>query len=235
MARKASAALEPDMGLLRVLRDDGSVDPAHDPDPSRFDPDIAAFENWDRQNSAPRDAILFVGSSSIRMWQTAESFPDLPVINRGFGGSHTSDVNHFANRIVLKYNPRLIVFYAGDNDIADGKTPQQVFHDFQTFAKLIHDRLPDTRIIYLPIKPSLARWKLWPQMQIANQLVQKLSASDNRLRYIDTATPMLGADGKPRDDIFLDDGLHMNANGYRVWTEVLAPHLKTPLPVSSPR
>jgi lysophospholipase L1-like esterase len=206
-----------------------------DPAPSRFKPEIAAFEKWDRQNSFPPRAVLFVGSSSIRMWQTAESFPHLPVINRGFGGSHISDVNHFAARIVLKYKPRTIVFYAGDNDIADGKSPQQVAGDFQEFLRLVGDRLPDTRIIYLPIKPSIARWNVWPQMQIANQFVQKLAESDKRLLYVDTATPMLGADGKPHDDIFLDDGLHLNANGYRAWTQVLAPHLKIASPASSTR
>ena len=146
-----------------------------DPDPARFEQDIRTFEDWDRQNSFPQDAVLFVGSSSIRMWQSAECFPDLPLINRGFGGSHTSDVNHFAERIVLKYKPRVIVFYAGDNDIEAGKTPQQVFDDFQAFASLVHKQLPQTRIIYLPIKPSLARWSKWPRMQEANAHVEKLS------------------------------------------------------------
>ncbi|MEX0611773.1 MAG: SGNH/GDSL hydrolase family protein [Pirellulales bacterium] len=208
---------------------------ATSPDPARFDAEIRAFESWDRQNAVPPDAILFVGSSSIRMWQSAETFPNLPVINRGFGGSHISDVNHFADRIVLKYAPRTIVFYAGDNDIAAGKSPQQVVSDFQKFAKLVHDRLPDTRIIYLPIKPSPSRWHLWPQMQAANALVQELIHSDEMLLYIDTATPMLGPDGQPRKALFLDDDLHMNAEGYRVWTEILAPHLKTPSSALSPR
>ena len=195
------------------------------PDPARFDSEIAAFDKWDRQNAVPPDAVLFVGSSSIRMWQTAESFPNLPVINRGFGGSHISDVNHFADRIVLKYKPRTVVFYAGDNDIAAGKSPRQVADDFQTFANLIHNRAPEARIVYLPIKPSTARWKLWPQMKRANALVEALSKNDDRLLYIDIATPMLGADGQPRDELFLDDGLHLNATGYRLWTKILAPHL----------
>lgn len=199
------------------------------PDPSRFDSEIAAFETWDRQNSAPKNAILFVGSSSIRMWQTAESFPDLPVINRGFGGSHISDVNHFAERIVLKYQPRMIVFYAGDNDIADGKAPQQVAGDFFAFVELVHKRLPVARIIYLPIKPSLARWNVWPQMQLANDIVASKSSSSAPFLYIDTATPMLGPDGRPHPELFLDDGLHMNASGYRVWNEVLRPKLSAAL------
>jgi lysophospholipase L1-like esterase len=195
------------------------------PDPARFDAEIREFESWDAKNAVPPNAILFVGSSSIRMWPTAESFPALPVINRGFGGSHISDVNHFAHRIVLKYKPRTIVFYAGDNDIAAGKSPQQVADDFLSFTKLVHDRLPDTRILFLPVKPSIARWKLWPQMQQANALVENLAERNEQLDYVDTATPMLTADKKPRNDIFLNDGLHMNAAGYRAWTEILAPHL----------
>jgi lysophospholipase L1-like esterase len=203
-----------------------NAEDAADPDPARFEAEIAAFEAWDRQNTFPHDAILFVGSSSIRMWPTAETFPDLPVINRGFGGSHTSDVNHFAERIVLKYAPRLIVFYAGDNDIEAGKSPQQVFDGIQAFAKSVHDRLPNTRIIYLPIKPSIARWPKWPQMQTVNSSVAKLSQSDERIIYVDTATPMLGHDGRPRAELFLEDGLHLNTKGYGEWSNTLGPTLQ---------
>ncbi|MGD9634253.1 MAG: SGNH/GDSL hydrolase family protein [Pirellulales bacterium] len=199
--------------------------PKTNPDPARFDREIAAFEAWDRQNSAPEDAVLFVGSSSIRMWQTAEAFPEFSVINRGFGGSHASDVVHFTPRIVLKYKPRLIVYYAGDNDIADGKTPEQVADDFRKFVELVQEKLPSTEIIYLPIKPSLARWKLWPKMQEANTLVKQFIESNAGLQFVDTATPMLGSDGQPRPDIFLSDGLHMNERGYQIWNEILAERL----------
>jgi lysophospholipase L1-like esterase len=215
------AVLCTDCGLAATARE-----PAANPDPARFESEIAAFETWDRQNSPPPGAVLFVGSSSIRMWQTAESFPDLPVINRGFGGSHISDVNHFAGRIVLKYKPRMIVFYAGDNDIADGKSPQQVFEDFQRFVQIVHARLRDTPIVFISIKPSPSRWKLWPQVQEANALVEEFSKSDGRLVYVDAATPMLAPDGQPRPEIFLDDELHMNVAGYRLWTRILAPVLR---------
>jgi lysophospholipase L1-like esterase len=166
--------------------------------------------------------VLFVGSSSIRMWLTAECFPDLAVINRGFGGSHASDVNHFAGRIVLKYAPRIIVFYAGDNDIADGKTPEQVAADFEQFVAIVRAKLPDAKIIYLPIKPSLARWSLWPKMQETNALVKKFVVEQQHVEFVDTATPMLGSDGRPRPEIFLDDGLHMNELGYNLWSETLS-------------
>jgi lysophospholipase L1-like esterase len=210
-------------GLAPVVRSSSDDAQVADPDPARFEQEIAALEHWDRQNAFPRNAVLFVGSSSIRMWPTAECFPNLPVINRGFGGAHISDVNHFAERIVLKYAPRLIVFYAGDNDIESGKSPQQVFESFQAFAKRIHDRLPRTRIIYLPIKPSIARWPKWPQMQEVNARVEQLSRSEERIIYVDTATPMLDERGKPRSELFLDDGLHLNDMGYAMWTKTLQP------------
>jgi len=216
------------MLCVAMTRADSPAERKPNPDPARFTADIAAFEAWDRQNSAPQGAVLFVGSSSIRMWQTAECFPGLAVINRGFGGSHASDVNHFAERIVLKYAPRTIGFYAGDNDLAGGKSPEQVAGDFEKLVDIVHAMLPDTHIIYLPVKPSLARWQLWPKMQETNALVKKFADGEERLTYIDTAMPMLGTDGRPRPEIFLDDGLHMNADGYKVWTELLRPRLTAP-------
>ena len=201
---------------------------AHAENPTRFESEIAAFEAYDRQNASPRDPILFVGSSSIRMWPTAESFPDLPVINRGFGGSHAAEVNHYADRIVLKYAPRTIVFYAGDNDINDGKSPERVADDFREFLALVHARLPETRIVYLPIKPSVARWNKWPQMQATNALVEEFTDTDPRLIYVDTATPMLGSDGRPRSELLLGDGLHMNADGYKIWADLVREKIASP-------
>lgn len=222
-----SCALALVLGLASAIVGRADDAPVANPDPSRFEAEIKAFEAWDRQNSFPPRAVLFVGSSSIRKWQTAEGFPDFPVINRGFGGSHVSEVNHFFERIVFKYSPRVIVFYAGDNDIADGKSPEQVFHDFQKFAELVHGQLPETRLIYLPIKPSLARWPKWPEMQAANSLAEKYAREQAWITYLDTATPMLGDDGRPRAELFVEDGLHMNAEGYRLWNERLRPVLQT--------
>jgi lysophospholipase L1-like esterase len=195
------------------------------PDPERFANDIAAFEAWDRKNSAAADAVLFVGSSSIRMWDTHSSFPELPVINRGFGGSHISDVNYFARRIVLPYEPRVIVFYAGDNDVAAGKSAERVRADFRSFVALVHAALPEVRVVYLPIKPSVARWSHWPRMRSANELVRAVCEADARLTYVDVATPLLADDGQPRADLLLEDGLHLNAAGYALWTRTLRPVL----------
>jgi lysophospholipase L1-like esterase len=195
--------------------------PKPDPDPKRFKSDIATFARYDAENTAPGDAVVFVGSSSINMWKTAECFPDVAVINRGFGGSQASDAVHYAQQLVLKYEPRIVVFYSGDNDLAAGKTPEQVAGDFEKLVAKVHAKLPETTVIYLPVKPSLARWNLWPKMQATNALVAEFAKNQPHVEYIDTATPMLGPDGQPRKDIFLSDGLHMNPTGYEIWTNLL--------------
>jgi len=189
--------------------------------PARFESEIAAFEKSDHQNAVPRDAILFIGSSTIRLWQTADAFPDLPVINRGFGGSTIADVNHFADRIVFKYKPRTIVFYAGDNDIAGGRSPERVFGDFEKFANSVHERLPNAKLIYLAIKPSPLRWKMWPQSQIVNDRVRQLIKKNRNDLYVDTAPTILGSDGEPQKELFRNDGLHMNPKGYASWNKIL--------------
>jgi lysophospholipase L1-like esterase len=211
------AALAREPKPPQVVR--GSPDPA----PPRFESEIAAFEKWDRQNAFPKDAILFVGSSSIRLWQTAEVFPDAPVINRGFGGSTIADVNHYFERVVAKYKPRAIIFYAGDNDIAAGKSPQKVFEDFQEFVRLVSERLQKTPIYFISIKPSLARLKMWPEMQKANGLVRELSSKNDQVKFVDIATPMLAGRDAPPMDLFLDDGLHLNDDGYKLWNKALSP------------
>jgi lysophospholipase L1-like esterase len=195
--------------------------------PTRFEPEIAAFEAYDQKNAAPANPILFVGSSTIRLWQTHDAFPELPVINRGFGGSTIDDLNHVADRIVFKYNPRMIVFYSGENDIAAGRSPDRVCADFQAFHKSVRERLPNTPIVYLAIKPSVARWKLWPKMQDVNaRIKQRAADSQNKLTFIDTAPSLLTADGEPNKSLLRDDGLHLNPEGYAAWNTLLAPALK---------
>ncbi len=184
---------------------------------------IRQFEDWDRKNSFASDAVLFVGSSSIKLWRTREYFSDLPVINRGFGGSQVFEVNYFADRIVLPYEPKVIAFYAGDNDVAKGKSAKRVFEDYQKFVKIVHDKLPRTRIIFIAIKPSGSRWSLWPVMAEANKMIDDFSGKDRRLFYFDSAGPLLKDDGKPDAKLFLKDKLHLNAEGYRIWTKALRP------------
>ena len=169
---------------------------------------------------------MFVGSSSIRLWNTlAEDFPGVPVVNRGFGGSELSDALRFADRIVLPYRPRMVVVYAGDNDLWAGETPQQVFEDFRALVRTIHDELPRTRVAFIAVKPSVARWRIEGEVRRTNQLIREFAAADPRVDYIDIFTPMLGADGRPRPELFVDDGLHLNARGYELWKSVVAPFL----------
>jgi len=207
--------------------------PAADPDPNRFARDIDAFEQWDSKNAFPAEPVLFVGSSSIRMWRTREGFASLPVINRGFGGSHISDVLHFFDRIVLPYRPKVIVFYAGDNDVAGGKSAQRVLEAYPKFGERVGAVLPQTRVICVTIKPSGQRWALWPEMHKANDLVRNLCAKSDRLFFADLGTPLLDSEGKPDDSFFLADRLHLNAQGYAVWNKALAPILKQTLASSS--
>jgi lysophospholipase L1-like esterase len=201
----------------------GRDKPAVENHASRWQETIREFEDWDRKNSFAQDAVLFVGSSSIKLWPTREDFGEFPVINRGFGGSQISEVNYFADRIVLPYKPKVIAFYAGDNDVAKGKSAERVFEDYQKFVRLVHKKLPKTKIIFVAIKPSGSRWSLWPVMARANKRIEDFSGKDARLYYFDSAGPLLGDDGEPDMKFFLKDELHLNAEGYRVWTRALKP------------
>jgi lysophospholipase L1-like esterase len=193
---------------------------------ARWEGEISAFAAADRTNPPPTNPIVFVGSSSIRIWKDLGSdFAGLPVLNRGFGGSQMDDSVHFAERLVLRYHPRQVFVYAGDNDLAAGKAPAQVFSDFQAFVHKVESASPETRIAYISIKPSPSRWKLAEQMQAANHLIADWVRSDQRLEFIDVFTPMLGSDGKPRIELFLSDQLHMNRKGYDLWADLIRPHL----------
>lgn len=197
-----------------------------DPRPDRFSFEVNSMIQWDRKNSSPTNAVLFLGSSSIRMWETALDFPGLTVQNRGFGGAHISDVNYYFTDLVPHLRPRLIVFYCGDNDLDAGKSVRQVLEDYREFTALVRKHLPGCRILYLPAKPSLSRWAKWPLMQELNLAVQKLAGRDPLMDYVDTATPMLGTDGRPRPELFKKDGLHLSPDGYRLWEEILNPLIR---------
>lgn len=219
-----AAVLAITLGLVLVA---AAQPPAAPPAAARFAADIARFAAADSAAPPHPGGVLFVGSSSIRMWETlAADFPDVAVYNRGFGGSELEDVIRYANWIVFPYAPRLIVLYAGDNDIAAGKTPARVFADYRAFADTACARLPAARLAYISIKPSPARWALVDSMRAANALIERHTRTNPRLVYIDVFTPMLRADGMPRDELFLEDGLHLNARGYALWRERVAPYLE---------
>lgn len=201
-----------------------AVDPVSSPD---FEKEIALFSADDAASAWPDGAVVFTGSSSIRLWTSlAEDFPGVPVVNRGFGGSQLRDVVHYADRAALAYPARMIVVYAGDNDIDAGRTPQQVLADFRALlARLRQDR-PDTPIVYLSIKPSPLRAAQLPAQREANALIRAEAAKWRGVRFVDVATPMLGADGQPRPELFMPDRLHMNGEGYALWRKIVAPYLK---------
>jgi len=189
--------------------------------------EMAAFEEQDRAHPAV-GGIVFVGSSSIRLWDLAKSFPGLDALNRGFGGSQLSDsVNHI-DLLVLRHKPHTVIVYAGDNDIAAGKTPQQVANDFKAFVTKARAVLPATRIAYIGIKPSIQRWALVAKMRDANRLIREFCATDDRVGFIDVDGPMLGWDEKPRKELFVADGLHMTDEGYALWTTLVRPFVEGP-------
>lgn len=196
-------------------------------DPTRWEEAVRTFEAADAAAMPPEGAVLFVGSSSIVGWDSlAQDFPGHTVINRGFGGSQLSDLIHYADRVILPYRPSQIVVYGGDNDLAAGKTPERVAADFRTLVERVHEELPRARILFLAVKPSLDRWQLADAVRAANDLVRRYTKGDDRLAFVDVFTPMLGPDGTPRAELFVEDGLHMSRAGYEIWREAVAPKLR---------
>ncbi|NIK40040.1 lysophospholipase L1-like esterase [Xanthomonas arboricola] len=192
-----------------------------------WEADMQRFADSDAQQPPPRHGIVFVGSSSIRFWDTlAQDFPGMPVINRGFGGSEVRDSTWYADRIVIPYAPRQVVLYAGDNDLNSGRTPQQVRDDVLAFVTRIRRDLPSARLSYLSIKPSPSRAHLLPAIVTANRLIKDALAPLPQVDYVDVYTPMLDATGKPRAALFRDDMLHMTADGYAIWRKAVAPVLE---------
>jgi lysophospholipase L1-like esterase len=192
-----------------------------------FAPEIRAFEAMDKTNPPPRGAILFTGSSSIRKWTTlAEDFKGHTVLNRGFGGSHLSDLVYYTDRIVIPYQPQRIVFFAGSNDLDAGKTPEQVFEDFKLFVQKVRAALPKVEMDYIAITTSPLRWREVGEVKKANALISSWIKTQDHLTFIDVFPATLGPDGQPKPEYFLADRLHMNARGYAIWTSIIEPYLK---------
>jgi lysophospholipase L1-like esterase len=196
----------------------------------RFEKEIIAYEEQDRKSPPPQGGVLFIGSSSIRLWTTvARDFPELTVLNRGFGGSVIKDSTFYVPRIVLPYRPKTIVMYAGGNDLHGGTTPQQVRKDFEAFVAAVHSALPSTRIVYISINPSVSRWSEEDRVVEANRLiaeyVREQSQKAVRLSFLDSHARLLSQDGKPRPELLRADGLHLNADGYTAWVSILKPDL----------
>jgi lysophospholipase L1-like esterase len=192
----------------------------------RFERELESFEAADRVAPPTQGEVVFVGSSSIARWDVAKSFPDVKGINRGISGSELADTVRLLDRLVVPYAPRVVVVYAGDNDIADGRTSEDVAAEFEHLVTKVHTKLPQTRIVFIGLKPSINRWTLVDRMRSANLMIRGYCEHDDRVAFIDVDGAMLGWDEKPRHELFVSDGLHMSAEGYQVWSFLLRPYLK---------
>lgn len=197
------------------------------PQRAQWEPEIQKFEAHDATNPPPQNAVLFVGSSTIRKWTTlAKDFPGVTAINRGFGGSEIDDSTAYASRIIVPYHPRIIVFYAGDNDLADKavkRSADQVVAEYTNFVSVIHSQLPDTKIVFISIKPCIARWKLKDEVINVNKQIEAMK--EPYLAFVNIYPLMLGPDGKPQKDLLEKDGLHPTQKAYDLWAPLIRPYL----------
>ncbi len=191
--------------------------------------DIQAFKKQDSINPPPKNAILFIGSSSFTNWKDVQNyFPGYTIINRGFGGSTLPDLIRYENDVIFKYGPGQIVLYCGENDLAasDTVTAFMVFERFKKLFTDIRSMLPRIPLIYISMKPSPSRWQLKDKMIAGNELIENYLNKQKNATFLSVWKQMLGPDGKPSDDLFIDDKLHMNAKGYAIWQQALKPWLR---------
>lgn len=198
----------------------GQVQPFYD--------DIQTFKKQDSNSFPSKNAILFVGSSSFTNWTDVQSyFPKHTIINRGFGGSALTDVIRYANDVIIPYQPKQIVIYCGENDLAssDTVTAQMVSARFKNLFTLIRKNNSTVPVAFISLKPSLSRKHLWPKMVQANQLIKNYLSTKKRTAFIDVYNKMFNKDGTIMQDIFIEDDLHMNAKGYAIWQKAIEPYL----------
>ena len=193
-----------------------------------FSADIAAFRKKDSIQPPPKHAILFVGSSSFTKWTNVqEYFPGYTIINRGFGGSTLPDVIHYAKDVIFSYQPKQIVIYCGENDLAssDTVTAEIVSKRFETLFTVIRNKMPEVPIIFVSLKPSPSREKLWPKMEAANNAIEHFLKSKSKTSFVNVYHKMFNNDGSVMKDLFIEDNLHMNAKGYAIWQKAINPYL----------
>lgn len=189
-----------------------------------FEDEIQAFEVEDDQNGYQSDFILFVGSSSIRLWESLnEDMKGLDLLNRGFGGAKLSDLNFYWDRILGEHQPKLVVLYCGENDLQEGSPVDETFNQFKVFQSRYQKDLEGVPLIYIAMKPSPSRWEKWKQFRAADRKIMEAIAEQASQKFIDLSPTMLLEDDSPDPEIFLSDDLHMNREGYRRWTQVLRP------------
>lgn len=193
-----------------------------------FADDIKAFKKQDSVSMPPQHAILFVGSSSFTMWKDMqEYFPEYTIINRGFGGSSLTDVIRYAEDVIFPYDPKQIVIYCGENDLAGDTSlyPSQVAARFEELFNLIRKKYKKVPIVFISLKPSPSRRFLMPKFNVTNVMIKSFLKTKKRTRFIDVYHAMLNEHGEPMPDIFLEDKLHMNKKGYAIWQKLIEPHL----------
>ena len=194
----------------------------------KFESEIRKFEHIDSITTYDPESILFVGSSSIRRWESlTQDMAPMSVINRGFGGSTIPEVIYYADRIILPFHPKLLVLYCGENDLANDNTKaNQAVKSFKQFIAYMKVNLPDTKVFFVSIKPSISRVQYWTKMQEANAKIIKIMERKSNYYFVDVASEMLDHQGVVLQDIFVEDNLHLNAKGYAIWTDLLKPILE---------
>ena len=217
-------ALAPQAGLPGqeppVSRDGTSNDYA------KWEKEVAAYEATDRQSPPPKGGILFIGSSTIRLWTTlAADFPEQKVINRGFGGTEIVDSTHFADRLIFPHEPRQIFLRAGGNDLHAGRLPKEVAADFATFVRVVHARLPRTEILFIGLSPAPARWSEADKTRELNRLIRAMALEMPRVGFVDACDISLGSDGRPLPELFVADRLHFSPEGYKLLAGRVRPYL----------
>jgi len=220
--------LSPVLCVTAMLGTAAAQQPPAAPNPDRWEPAIQKFEAGDKVNPPAKGGIVFVGASSIVRWNLEESFPDLKgvAINRGFGGSEMADAARYATRVVVPYAPKVVVLYPGENDIARGVTAETVGAGFQQFYQTVHGALPTARIVAIGLKPTPVRWNFIDEMRRANVIIRGFCTSHPNCVYVDVHPDMMGADGKPKPELFVADGEHMTPEGYKIWNRLVRPYLK---------
>jgi lysophospholipase L1-like esterase len=193
---------------------------------AKWEKEISAFEQMDTTNPPPKNALVFIGSSTIRRWTTlAQDFPKNQVINRGFGGSEIVDSTHFADRIIFPYQPRMVLLRAGGNDLWAGKSVEQVFLDYKAFVAKVRTNLPDAEVAFISLSPSPSRWAQRDKEKMVNAMIEEYSKHTPHLIYIEDYDMVLDVNGKVRPELFVEDKLHFNADGYKLLVERVRPFL----------
>lgn len=196
-------------------------------DPNRYNDQVAELVQKEYNFDAAKKRVVFAGSSSVRMWKDVQDYyPGFNVVNNGFGGSHFSDLLYFYDKLILKHNPDILFIYEGDNDIAGDKKPGEVFKDAKELFSRIRQDLPETKVICIAAKPSIARESFKQNYEKLNRKLEKYCKRKDNLEFADVWNAMLDENGDVLQDVFIKDGLHMNKKGYDIWGEVLSEFMK---------